>query len=98
MSELKAGMLALITNSPFNQNLGRVVHVDRFMGEYTSQATGVTKENCWAVSVNGMPLTARDPMSGEPTPYHRGVLPGEWLMPIIDLEPVEDGAAREIGA
>ena len=92
MSEIQAGTLALIINSPFNQNLGRVVYVDRFIGEYTSRATGVSKENCWSVSVNGMPLTARDPMSGEPVPYHRGVLPGEWLMPIIDLEPMEETA------
>ena len=98
MTQIEGGMLALIINSPFGENLGRVVHVDRFMGEYTSQATGVTKENCWAVSVNGMPMTARDPMTGEPVPYHRGVIPGEWLMPIIDLEGFEDGKLRELEA
>lgn len=98
MSEIKGGMLALIINGPFGENLGRVVHVDRFIGEYTSQATGITKRDCWSVTVNGMPMTARDPKSGEPRPYRRGVIPAKWLMPIIDLEGYEDGELRELEA
>ena len=97
MSEIKAGILALIINSPFNENLGRVVTVEHFVGEHTS-VTGTTKQNCWSVSVDSMPLSGTDHESYEVKLYKRGIIPGEWLMPIIDLEPVEDGAEQEFRA
>lgn len=85
MSEIKAGILALIINSPFNENLGRVVTVEHFVGEHTS-VTGTTKQNCWSVSVDSMPLSGTDHESYEVKLYKRGIIPGEWLMPITDLE------------
>lgn len=85
MSEIKAGILALIINSPFNENLGRVVAVEHFVGEHTS-VTGTTKQNCWSVSVDSMPLSGTDHESYEVKLYKRGIIPGEWLMPITDLE------------
>ena len=33
MSEIKGGMLALIINGPFGENLGRAVTVDYFIGD-----------------------------------------------------------------
>jgi len=77
-------MMALIINNPLNENLGRVVTVGRFIGEHTSK-TGITKQNCWSVSVKGMPLKGTDQETGELRLYKRGIIPGEWLMPIIDL-------------
>ena len=48
MSEIKGGMLALIINGPFGENLGRAVTVDYFIGEHTSK-TGVTMQDCWSI-------------------------------------------------
>ncbi len=98
MSELKGGMLALIINSPFGENLGRAVHVDRFMGEYTSQATGVTMQDCWSIVPARDPLVGADCETGEIRGYARGIIPAKWLMPIIDLEGYEDGELRELEA
>lgn len=97
MTQIEGGMLALIINSPFNQNLGRVVHVDRFMGEYTSQ-TGVTMQDCWSIVPARDPLVGADHETGEIRGYARGIIPAKWLMPIIDLEGFEDGKLRELEA
>ena len=97
MTQIEGGMLALIINSPFNQNLGRVVHVDRFMGEYTSK-TGVTMQDCWSIIPAKDPLVGFDRETGEIRGYARGIIPAKWLMPIIDLEGYEDGELRELEA
>jgi len=81
--EIKQGMMALIINSPVNENLGRVVTVDHFIGEHTS-ATGTTKQNCWSVVVKGMPLKGYIEGSLQPRYYRRGIIPADWLMPIIE--------------
>ena len=39
-----------------------------------------------------------DPDTGEIRGYTRGIIPAEWLMPIIDLEGYEDGELRELEA
>ena len=83
--EIKQGMMALIINSPVNENLGRVVTVDHFIGEHTS-ATGTTKQNCWSVVVKGMPLKGYVEGSLQPRYYRRGIIPADWLMPIIEGE------------
>lgn len=90
MKEIKQGMMALIINSPVNVNLGRQVTVGRFIGEFTS-TTGTTKQNCWSISVKGMPLTGYDNETGEIRLYRRGIIPADWLMPIIE------GTARDTG-
>lgn len=81
--EIKQGMMALIINGPVNENLGRQVAVDHFIGEHTS-TTGTTKQDCWSISVKGMPLTGYDSETGEIRLYRRGIIPADWLMPIIE--------------
>lgn len=82
---LKPGMLALISNGPVGENLGRVVTVDYFIGEHTS-TTGTTKQDCWSVFTKLMPLKGFDRETGEVRLYRRGIIPGEWLMPIVPDE------------
>lgn len=95
--EIKQGMMALIINSPVNENLGRVVTVDHFIGEHTS-ATGTTKQNCWSVVVKGMPLKGYVEGSLQPRYYRRGIIPADWLMPIIEGEAGQGKAGVSQGA
>ena len=88
-------MLALIINGPVGENLGRVVTVDYFYGEYTSSVTGVTKQDCWSVYVNGMPLKGYDQETGEVRLYRRGIIPAEWLMPISEIQQDATGTAQK---
>ena len=84
-TEIKEGMMALISNGPVGENLGRVVTVEYFIGEHTGQS-GETKQDCWSVSTKGMPFKGFDQETGSVRFYRRGIIPGEWLMPIIEIE------------
>lgn len=97
MTQIKGGMLALIINSPFGENLGRAVTVDYFIGEHTSK-TGVTMQDCWSIVPARDPLVGVDQETGEIRGYARGIIPENWLMPIIDLEGYEDSNLRELEA
>ena len=97
MTQIKGGMLALIIQSPLNENLGRAVTVDHYVGEHTSK-TGVTMQDCWSIILAKDPLVGFDRETGEIRGYARGIIPAKWLMPIIDLEGYEDGELRELEA
>ena len=97
MTQIKGGMLALIIQSPLNENLGRAVTVDHYVGEHTSK-TGVTMQDCWSIIPAKDPLVGFDRETGEIRGYARGIIPAKWLMPIIVLEGYEDGELRELEA
>ena len=95
MTQIEGGMLALIINSPFGENLGRAVTVDYFIGEHTCK-TGVTMQDCWSIVPARDPLVGADCETGEIRGYARGIIPAKWLMPIIDLEGFNDSNLREL--
>lgn len=52
MKQLQPGMLALVINDQFMENLGRVVTIKEFYGRVTSTAhDGRSYDDCWIVEV-----------------------------------------------
>lgn len=98
MIKLEENTLALIINGPVDENLGRVVMVNGFIGEHTSM-TGTTKQDCWSVSTGRKadPLKGFDGETGEIRHYRRGIVPSEWLMPIAEINNSEATMQKAIG-
>lgn len=83
MSRLQVGGLALVLNSQFNENIGKVVKLVRHAGILESEMYGVV--DFWVVNgeLKGTVLDNAD-----------GVVPTKYLMPLGDKQ-TQDELAKE---
>ena len=89
MKQLEPGMLALVINDQFMENLGRVVTIKEFRGRVTSTAHyGRSYDDGWLVEVYhaDQPLKVVHADTGDIFYTPCGITSARNLMPLGDLE------------
>lgn len=99
MKQLEPGMLALIVNDEFSENLGRVVIIEDFYGTVSDSYCGQNYDDGWNVRVfHPNPLKVIKTETGEIGYSIGGVTSAKFLMPLGDEDTQKVMREAEQGA